>query len=104
MLDETSFHTKVDEVFLEIEDRVDELVEDIDIASSDSVLTFTLANGSSVILSRQISTREIWIAAKIGGFHLRFCNDKWVCDATGERLYALLDRIFIEQGARPPFS
>ena len=79
MLDDTSFHTKVDEIFLEIEDRVDELNEDIDAVSSGGVLTFTLENGSSVILSRQIVNREIWVAAKIGGFHLSFYDDKWVC-------------------------
>ena len=104
MLDDTSFHTKVDEIFLEIEDRVDELNEDIDAVSSGGVLTFTLENGSSVILSRQIVNREIWVAAKIGGFHLSFYDDKWVCSATGEKLDALLDRIFYEQGASPPFS
>ena len=103
-MDEASFLKKVDEAFLEIEDRIDDLSDDIDIDSSGGLLTFTFEDGSNVILSRQLSTQELWVAAKAGGFHLRFEDDTWVCGATGENLSALLNRIFFQHGATGPFS
>ena len=103
-MDDSSFQEIVDEVFLEIEDRVDELNDDIDVDSSGGVLTLTFPDGTSVILSRQISSHEIWIAAKSGGFHLAFDEQVWSCASTGEDLKSLLGRVFVEQGASSPFS
>lgn len=103
-MDDSSFQEIVDEVFLEIEDKVDELNDDIDVDSSGGVLTLTFPNGTSVILSRQISSHEIWIAAKSGGFHLAFDEQVWSCASTGEDLKSLLDRVFVEQGSSSPFS
>ena len=103
-MDDSSFQEIVDEVFLEIEDKVDELNDDVDVDSSGGVLTLTFPNGTSVILSRQISSHEIWIAAKSGGFHLAFDEQVWSCASTGEDLKSLLDRVFVEQGSSSPFS
>ena len=103
-MDDSSFQEIVDQVLLEIEDRVDELNDDIDVDSSGGVLTMTFPDGTSVILSRQISSHEIWIAAKSGGFHLAFDEQVWSCASTGEDLKSLLDRVFVEQGASIPFS
>ena len=103
-LNDTSFNSQVDEVFLDIEERVDELADDIDIDSSGGVLTFTFQDGGKVILSRQVGSHEIWVAAKSGGFHLKLDDDNWSCGATGENLATLVDRVFVEQGAAGPFS
>ena len=80
-MDDTSFQAAVDEIFLEIEDRIDELPDDIDVDSSGGVLTLAFLDGSSVILSRN-----------------------WLCRATGETLTNLVDRVFQEQGASGPFN
>lgn len=88
---------------MDVEDRVDELDDDIDIDSTGGVLTFTFADGSNVILSRQIGNHEIWVAAKSGGFHLKLLDDTWVCTVTDENLEVLLNRVFSEQGASDPF-
>ena len=103
-MDEIGFHFQVDKIFLEIEDRLEKLSDDIDVDSSEGVLTFAFDDGSNVIISRQVATFEIWVAAKTGGFRLRFDGDIWLCDKTGEKLPALLDRIFSECGASRPFS
>ena len=103
-LDDATFHGLVDEQFMDVEDRVDELDLDIDIDSSGGVLTFTLMDSSSIILSRQFGSHEIWVAAKSGGFHLGHDAGSWHCESTGEQLQQLLNRVFTEQGAAPPFS
>ena len=70
-MDEREFQDLVDDLFVEIEDRIDEQALDVDVDASGGVLAFTLPNGSSIILSRQIANLEVWVAAKSGGYHLR---------------------------------
>ena len=103
-MDDTSFQAAVDEIFLEIEDRIDELPDDIDVDSSGGVLTLAFLDDSSVILSRQVASHEIWIAARSGGYHLAFDGNNWLCRATGETLTNLVDRVFQEQGASGLFN
>ena len=103
-MDDTRFHLLVDAVFLEIEDRVDGLSHDIDIDASMGVLTFTFEDGGTIILSRQVASREIWIAAKSGGYRLKFDNENWICTATDEHLKMLIDRIFFELDGSRPFT
>ncbi|MGV0035351.1 MAG: iron donor protein CyaY [Candidatus Azotimanducaceae bacterium WSBS_2022_MAG_OTU7] len=102
-MDDSEFQEIVDEEFVRIEDRVDELELDIDIDASGGVLTFTLDSGSSVILSRQIANHEIWVAAKSGGFHLKRSGTGWHCDTTDESLEQLLNRVFMAQAGASLF-
>ena len=96
-MDDSEFQEIVDDEFVRIEDRVDELELDVDIDASGGVLAFTLDAGSSVILSRQIANHEIWVAAKSGGFHLKRVDSEWFCQNTEESLEQLLNRVFSEQ-------
>tara|TARA_B110000503_G_scaffold23943_1_gene37585 strand:+ start:302 stop:610 length:309 start_codon:yes stop_codon:yes gene_type:complete len=96
-LDDSEFQEIVDDEFVRIEDRVDELELDVDIDASGGVLAFTLDSGSSIILSRQVANHEIWVAAKSGGFHLKRVDGEWFCLNTEESLEQLLNRVFSEQ-------
>jgi CyaY protein len=96
-LDDSEFQEIVDDEFVRIEDRVDELELDVDIDASVGVLAFTLDSGSSIILSRQVTNHEIWVAAKSGGFHLKRVDSEWFCQNTEESLEQLLNRVFSEQ-------
>ena len=102
-MDDSEFQEIVDDEFVRIEDRVDELELDVDIDASGGVLTFTLDSGSSIILSRQIASHEIWVAAKSGGFHLKRADGGWHCDNTDESLEHLLNRAFMEQAGTTLF-
>ena len=102
-MNDSEFQEIVDDEFARIEDRVDELELDVDIDASGGVLAFTLDSGSSVILSRQIASHEIWIAAKSGGFHLKRAGAGWHCNNTDESLEQLLNRLFIDQAGASLF-
>ena len=96
-MDDSEFQEIVDDEFVRIEDRVDELELDVDIDASGGVLAFTLDSGSRIILSRQVTNHEIWVAAKSGGFHLKRVDSEWFCQNTEESLEQLLNRVFSEQ-------
>ena len=103
-MQDSDFHEVMDDIFMDIEDRVDQQDEDIDVENSGGVLTLTFEDGSQVILSRQVAAQEIWIAAKSGGFHLRQQDNTWTCSTTGETLEQLVDRVAGEQGGVSLFS
>lgn len=101
--DESAFHTAVDAVLAAIETSVEAAMadSDIDVDSqiSGGILALSFENQSKVIVNRQAFNREIWVAAKSGGFHFRFIDGAWQDTRSGEPLAALLTRVVSEQAA-----
>jgi len=54
-------------------------------------------NGSKIIINRHGAAREIWLAAKSGGYHFRPENDRWLDARNGEELLAAIARTLSEQ-------
>jgi CyaY protein len=74
MVDQSSEHhfmSAVEQVFHTIEQMVDDGDADYDSVRQGNVLTITLENHDKVIVNSQAAMREIWVAAKQGGFHYR---------------------------------
>ena len=97
LLDESAFHARVEAVFAVIESALDADGSDIDSEITAGILTLTFENGSKVIVNRQVFNREIWVAAKSGGFHFRFDGAAWHDTRSDERLESLLARVIFEQ-------
>jgi CyaY protein len=91
------FHGLLDEIMMTIEDEIDALDDDFDFDRSGGQLVITFPDYSQLILSRQVAQKELWIAAKSGGFHLALSRKTWTCHSSGEALWPLLARLFKEQ-------
>ena len=61
------------------------------------VIEIEFDNGSKIILNRHGAAREIWLAAKSGGFHFRPEGGRWLGTRDGEELRAALSRTLSEQ-------
>ena len=97
-MNETEFNLYCDNVMFAIEEAADSSAEDIDCETSSGILTLTIeANGSKVIVSRQPTQAQIWIAAKSGGYYLNLIQNSWICTTTKESLGVLLHRVCFEQ-------
>lgn len=98
-LSEARFHDLVDNLQQLLEDAFDDSGLDVDLENSNGVLTVRFENGSQVILSRQEPLRQLWVAARSGGFHFDFdqISERWICDTSGEPLGELLSRVVQEQ-------
>ena len=94
---DSQYNEIVEALFNAIEDEVDEIEADIDIDSSAGMLVFEFPDRSSVVLSRQVANHEVWVAAKSGGYHLAYIENRWICGTTEEEIGDLLDRVFTEQ-------
>jgi len=89
---ESEFHGAVDAILARIESSLEE--EDaLDVDLESGILTVTCADGSKVIVNRQTPNREIWVAARSGGFHFAFRDGAWRDTRGGEELFASLARV-----------
>lgn len=98
-LSEARYHDLVDNAQQAIEDLFDDSGLDLDMDNSGGVLTVRFENGSQLILSRQAALRQLWLAARSGGFHFDWDAqaERWLCDNSGESLGELLARATREQ-------
>jgi CyaY protein len=69
---ESEFNQLVDQTLETIELALDEVDSDIDYEIGGGVLTVTFENGSCLVFSRQLPTRQLWLAARAGGFHYEY--------------------------------
>ncbi|MCE2989169.1 MAG: iron donor protein CyaY [Burkholderiales bacterium] len=96
-MDETEFHQRVDDILASIESQADAFEDDIDCEVSSGILTLEFASGRKVIINRQTPNREIWVAAKSGGFHFRFDAGAWRDTRSNQTLDTLLTKVCSEQ-------
>ena len=97
-MQDQEYNQLVEETFARIEDAIDALQVEFDIDVSGSLLRIEFPDKSEIIVSRQISAHEIWIAAKSGGYHLSKISDRdWHCISSNEGLSTLLSRLITEQ-------
>ncbi len=95
-MNETEFHRAVDEVLGRIE-RAAEATEGVDADLEAGILTLECPDASRIIVNRQAPNREIWVAARSGGFHFAWKDGAWRDTRSGEELFASLARIALQQ-------
>lgn len=98
-LTEARFHDLVDATQQAVEDIFDDSDLDLDLENSGGVLTIRFENGTQLIFSRQEPLRQLWLAARSGGFHFDYdeASARWICDTSDELLGEMLARITLEQ-------
>ena len=102
-LSDAQFNQKAAATMLRIEDAVEASGADIDFETASDILTLEFANGSKIIVNKQGATKQIWVAAKSGGFHYNYdaAADRWVNDQSGEDLFKELSRLVSQQSGTP---
>jgi CyaY protein len=60
-----------------LDDALDASDADIDWSINEGILTIECPDGSKVIVNRHVPNREIWVAARSGGFHFRADGGRW---------------------------
>jgi CyaY protein len=99
--DESAFTALTDRVLAAIGAALDASGGDLDWSENDGVLTIECADGSRIIVNRHVPNRELWVAAKSGGFHFRAEGGAWRDSRSGEELSAALERLLDLQAGIP---
>jgi CyaY protein len=104
MMTESEFHQAVDAILARMEGALEQAPElDFDVAGG--ILTIECGDGSRVIVNRQTPNREIWVAAKSGGYHYALRDGAWRDTRSGAELFeALADLIARQGGAKLSFA
>ena len=63
----------------------------------DGILEIECADGSKLIVNRHVPNREIWVAARSGGFHFRADGGAWRDTRSGAELAPQLARLLLDQ-------
>ena len=101
-MDDKEFAERCQQELALIEAAVEAAAEDsdIDFEMQGGILEIECADGSKVIVSPHAIAKEIWVAARSGGFH--FLHDAaaggWVDTRSGDALHARLVEILKQQG------
>ena len=101
-MEEREFLAEADAELARIESLL-EAASESDVATFDfetkpgGVIEIEFESGSKIILNRHVAAREIWLAAKSGGYHFRPVDGRWLGTRDGEELVAALSRTLSEQ-------
>ena len=96
-MNESEFDKKATDTLLTIEQAIEESGADIDFEAAGGILTLEFANGTKIIINKQGAARQIWVAAKSGGYHYGFVDGQWINDQGGGELMSELSRFIREQ-------
>jgi iron-sulfur cluster assembly protein CyaY len=95
-MNESEFHGAVDAVLARVETAL-EREEDLEVDLESGILTITCPDGTRIIVNRQTPNREIWVAARSGGFHFAWRDGAWRDTRSNDELFASLARILASQ-------
>ncbi len=104
IMTESDFHRAVDAALERIVASL-EAHEELDVDLEGGVLDISCPDASRIIVNRQTPNREIWVAARSGGFHFVSREGAWRDTRSGDELYASLARLIEQQsGVRVRWS
>lgn len=99
---DTEFEALAGTTLAAVERSIEAAGLDIDIqAKGAGVLELEFLDGSKLIINRHAAAREIWVAAKSGGFHYRHDGTAWRNTRDGDELFAALSRLVSAQAGAP---
>ena len=101
-MNDSEFNTLADAVLSRIETGLDESGADLDFAMiSAGVLEIEFADRSKIIVNRHGAAKEMWVAARSGGFHFRWDGQHWRDTRDGGELLAALSSLVSAQSGTP---
>jgi len=97
-LSESEYKARADAFFNRLEAALEGIDAGLDYEmASGGILEIEFEDGSKMVLNRQPAMREIWVAARGGGFHYRWDGTAWRDTRGGEEIFAALSRLASEQ-------
>jgi CyaY protein len=99
---ETEFETLAGEALAALERAFEFAAPDVDVQTKGAgVLEIEFDDGSKMVINRHGAAREIWVAARTGGFHFRHDGSAWRDTRDGTELFAAVSRLASRQAGTP---
>jgi len=101
-MNETEFLDLTDSVLETIQTALDTAGIDVDYQLNGGVLELEFDDGSKIIVNRHLPNREIWVAARSGGFHYApDASGHWLNTRDGSELFAALASLIAVAAGEP---
>lgn len=109
-MEEREFLGLADAELAKIENALDRLQASVDVTwdyelKPGGIIELDLEEGGKIIINRHTAAREIWIAARSGGFHFKPpstpAGQPWIDTRTGKALAAVLSDCISDQVGEP---
>jgi CyaY protein len=100
-MDEAQFFARADAALARIDAALEESGVDADVERKEGgIVEVEYADGSRMVINRHAAAREIWVAARSGGFHFRWDGSAWRDTRDGAELFAALSRLVSAQSGQ----
>jgi CyaY protein len=97
-MDDKEFNRLATETLAKIEAALEACGADVDFElAAGGVLEIEFADASKIIVNRHAVAKEIWVAARAGGFHFRWHGEAWCDTRDGAELFAKLAALASQQ-------
>ena len=98
---DSEFEALTDAALARIEQAIDASGLDVDLQSkAGGVLEIEFEDGTKMVVNRHAAARQIWVAAKSGGFHFHWDGSAWRDTRDGNELFAALSKLVSAQGGQ----
>lgn len=100
-MDEREFGQRADEALGRIEAALEATGVEADVELKEGgVLEIEFDDGSRMVINRHGAARELWVAARAGGFHFRWDGAAWRDTREGTELFAALSKLVSAQSGQ----
>lgn len=101
-MNDSEFNILADTALKQIETALDASDADLDFAMvSAGVLEIEFADRSKIIVNRHGAAKEVWVAARSGGFHFRWDGNAWRDTRDNAELLVALSALVSSQAGEP---
>jgi CyaY protein len=99
-MDETEFEAAAKAALEALEQSLENTDLDFELKPG-GIVEIGFDDGSRIIVNRHGAAREIWVAARSGGFHFRWDGAAWRDTRSGAELFGALSDLCSRQGGSP---
>ena len=97
-MNDSEFITLADQALRTIELALEKSNTDLDCSmTSSGVLEIEFDDGGKIIVNRHAVAKEMWVAARSGGFHFRWDGQSWRDTRSGRELMVVLSELVSAQ-------
>lgn len=100
-MNDSEYHQMVEEVFISLEEALDECEVDIDYESAGGILTLIFPDSTRIILNKQSPLHQIWVATKFNGHHFNYVEGNWIDERTDAEFWSFMDEAASKQAGTP---
>lgn len=98
-MDDPRFEVAAEEALEQLEHALEGLELDFE-RKEGGVLEIEFDDGAKMIVNRHSAARELWVAARSGGFHFRWDGSAWRDTRSGEEFFAALSALLSRELGR----